>query len=220
MIATRPKPASLDCGAANPFVALDAGWRPLLPSPGREHARTLGAAGAAPRATGVGGTHTGRMSDAPTVGREAFVKEFRERMQGKLPDDKIDAAAEAMTAATTSYVAIMVPITVLVYTRVQVLIHDSKAPTSPQFGGNAGGLIIPPLPPYFGGYIGAVFTDNFARLCTQVGRPFEFHVTPVYSGVTFWDNNHVFIRHFEGGGLGSPSVGGGGGTGSWSHCPT
>jgi hypothetical protein len=96
--------------------------------------------------TGVGGTQTGRMSDAPTVGREAFVKEFRERMQGKLPDDKIDAAAEAMTAATTSYVAIMVPITVLVYTRVQVLIHDSKAPTSPQFGGNAGGLIIPPLP--------------------------------------------------------------------------
>lgn len=96
--------------------------------------------------TGVGGTQTGRMSDAPTVGREAFVKEFRERMQGKLPDDKIDAAAEAMTAATTSYVAIMVPITVLVYTRVQVLIHDSKAPTRPQFRGNAGGLIIPPLP--------------------------------------------------------------------------
>jgi hypothetical protein len=72
------------------------------------------------------------------------------------PTKKIDAAAEAMTAATTSYVAIMVPITVLVYTRVQVLIHDSKTPTSPQFGGNAGGLVIPPLPPYCGGYIGAV----------------------------------------------------------------
>jgi hypothetical protein len=170
--------------------------------------------------TSVGGAQTGRMSDAPTVGREAFVKDFRERMQDKLPGDKIDAAAEAMTAATTSYMAIMVPINVVFYIRVQVLINDSKAPSSPQFGGNAGGLIIPPLPPFFGGYIGAVITDDFPRLCTQVGRPFEVHVTPVYSGVTFWDNNHVFIGHFEGGGLGSPSAGGGGGTGSWLHCAT
>src|SRR5215212_2539615 len=111
--------------------------------------------------TSVGGAQTGRMSAAPTVGRETFVKEFRERMQDKLPGDKIDAAAEAMTAATTSYMAIMVPINVVFYIRVQVLINDSKAPSSPQFGGNAGGLIMPPLPPFFGGYIGAVITDNF-----------------------------------------------------------
>jgi hypothetical protein len=137
--------------------------------------------------TGVGGTQTGRMSDAPTVGREAFVKEFRERMQGKLPDDKIDAAAEAMTAATTSYVAIMVPITVLVYTRVQVLIHDSKAPTRPQFRGNAGGLIIPPLPPYFGGYIGAVFYRQF-RAALHSGRPAVR--VPCYAG--------LLGRHFLG----------------------
>ena len=166
-----------------------------------------------------GGTQTGVMSGAPTVSRETFVSDFRERMQGKLPDDTIDDAARAMTAATTSYVAIMVPITVFIYSRVQVLINDSKAPTNPQFGGNAGGLVIPPLPPYFGGYIGAVFTDDFHRLCAEVGRPFEFHVTPIYAGITFWDNNNKFIGHFEGGGLGSPSAGGGGGTGSWYDTP-
>jgi CBS domain-containing protein len=166
---------------------------------------------------GAGGAQTGRMSDAPTVSRETFVKDFRERMKDRLPDETIDAAAETMTAATTSYLALMIPISVIFYSRVQVLINDSKAPSSPQFGGNAGGVVLPPLPPFFGGYVGAVITDDFRRLCAAVGRPFEFHVTPVYSGVTFWDNNHKFIGHFEGGGLGL-SYGTGGGTGSWSHC--
>lgn len=41
ILATRHKPAGLDWGAADPFGALDAGWRPLLLSPGRRVLRVF-----------------------------------------------------------------------------------------------------------------------------------------------------------------------------------
>ena len=98
--------------------------------------------------TGVGGAPTGRMSEAPTVSRETFVKDFRERMKDRLPDETIDAAAETMTAATTSYMALMIPISVIFYSRVQVLIDDSKALSSPSSGATPAAWSCP-APPFF-----------------------------------------------------------------------
>jgi hypothetical protein len=145
-------------------------------------------------------------SQAPEVSRETVVNDFREHMQGKLDDAKLDAAAEAMTVATTAYPASAYAISLVFYMHVEVQVNGAAQ----KFSGNAGGIGSAGA----GGFFGNLYTDDLAQLYAKTGV-FEYHGTPVYTGVTFWDNDHNFLGHFEGGGLGI-MVGVGGGTGTWS----
>ena len=175
-------------------------------------------------ATGTGASEAPpfHISGPSTVTRETVVNDFRERMQGKLADDTLEAAAAAMTAAVPMYTAMMIIINPVIYFRVQVIIDDSNAPTSPQFGGNGGGLFLPPIiwakAGWFAGHVYGTDKSDLYHLCTYT-HSFELHITPVYSGITFWSSYGTFIGHFEGGGLAACIAGEGGGTGSWSHCP-
>jgi Rhodococcus equi virulence-associated protein len=145
-------------------------------------------------------------SQAPEVSRESVVNDFRKHMQGKLDDAKLDAAAQAMTAAMTAYPASAYAISLVFYMRVEVQLNGAAQ----KFSGNAGGVGQPGA----GGFFGNVYTDDLAKLYAQT-RVFEYHGTYVYTGVTFWDDDSNLLGHFEGGGLGI-MVGVGGGTGSWA----
>jgi hypothetical protein len=81
------------------------------------------------------------VSQAFEVSRETVVGDFRARMDGKLSEAQIDAGAEAMNAATTTYYATLIPISLIFYVRVEVLIDDNKLSTAPIFGGDAGGFV-------------------------------------------------------------------------------
>jgi Rhodococcus equi virulence-associated protein len=151
------------------------------------------------------------VSQAPEVSRETVVEDFRKRMEGKLSEAQIDAAAEAMNAATTKYFAMFVPISLIFYVRVEVLIQDpAKLSTAPVFGGDAGG-IMPILP--IGGFAGDVYTEDVNRLFTKT-RVFETQILVVYSSVVFFDENWNLLGHYQGGGA-STNLGVAAGTGTW-----
>ncbi|OTA20589.1 hypothetical protein Xbed_01393 [Xenorhabdus beddingii] len=77
------------------------------------------------------------------------------------------------------------------------------------FHGKGGGL----LSLGKGAYIGHIFTDDFDILYTY-GKKVTVILTPITSGVQFWDDNYNIVGHFAGGGGGS-LVGTGGGHGYW-----
>ena len=148
------------------------------------------------------------VSPAPAVSNEVFAKDFREAFKDALDDDKLAAAVDAITTATTSYPATAWFANFFFYMHCECQITGDAA----RFRGNAGGIFAPPLVGA-GGYFGNLFTDDKQKLYQQT-TTFEVHSVVAYCGMTFWDSNHNLLGHFESGGIGS--LGLGGGTGTWS----
>ncbi|HWM92905.1 MAG TPA: VapA/VapB family virulence-associated protein [Thermoanaerobaculia bacterium] len=140
-----------------------------------------------------------------SVSRQTIVEDFRAAMSGKLEQDKIEAAATALTAAAASYPAEGSVSSLIFYLQFQVNIKNGKT-----FDGKAGGVSSPG-----GGYLkGDVYTDDLNRLYRDT-RSFEFQGTPVYLSILFFDGNSNLLGHFQAGAV-STVIGIGGGSGSWS----
>ena len=65
-------------------------------------------------------------SETQTVDRETIANDFRERMEGKLDEEKIDAAANAITSATGVYPAHGSLASFIFYVKVQVVVDNGK----------------------------------------------------------------------------------------------
>jgi Rhodococcus equi virulence-associated protein len=145
---------------------------------------------------------------ASAVSNEVFAKDFSEAFKGALDDDKLAAALNAITSATTAYPAAAWFTTFLFYMHCECQITGD----TPRFRGNAGGVFLPPIVGV-GGSFGNLFTDDKQKLYQQT-TTLEVHCAAVYVGMTFWDSNSNLLGHYEAGGIGSLGIGGG--TGTWS----
>jgi hypothetical protein len=142
----------------------------------------------------------------PAVDRQAVADEFVRHAQGKLEQDKVDAAVAALKAADTSYPANGSVASFMFYLQFQVTIKDGGK----TFNGKAGGITTPG-----GGALwGDVYTDDLDRLYAAT-KSFEFQATSVYTSLLFFDGSSNLLGHFESGSV-STVNGVGGGSGGWS----
>jgi len=147
-------------------------------------------------------------SETQAVDRQKIATDFRERMEGRLDEEKIDAAANAITSATGVYPAHGSLASFVFYVKVQVVIDNGKT-----FDGNVGGAFTPGG----GALFGDVYTDDINGLYSKtvscelhsVGLPIA------YTGVLFFDGSSNLLGHFQSGAV-TTVLGIGGGTGSWS----
>jgi hypothetical protein len=142
---------------------------------------------------------------APVATKETLATELRTTLQGRLEDEKVEAAATALTAATASYPAHGAVASLIFYLKVQVVVDGGKT-----FDGNAWGVAFPGG----GALFGDVYTDDLNALYSNTVS-FAITATPVYTAVYFFDSNSSLLGHFQAGSV--STVGGtGGGKGSWS----
>jgi hypothetical protein len=135
----------------------------------------------------------------------SIAKDFRESVQGKLEDHKIDAVASALEAATTSYPANGAVASFIFYIRFSCDVSGGK-----RFTGDAGGLSTAGA----GALFGDVYTDDINRLYSTTAS-FQFTATPVYTALLFFDAHSNLLGHFQAGAV-SFVAGTGGGSGRWS----
>jgi hypothetical protein len=140
-----------------------------------------------------------------TASADAIAKDFRDDMQGKLDDDKIEAAAAKLAATTTAYPANGSVASFIFYLRFRVDVSGGKS-----FQGDAGGITTPGG----GALFGDVYTDDINRLYSDT-HSFQFTATPVYTALLFFDSHSNLLGHFQAGAV-SIVAGTGGGTGGWS----
>jgi methylthioribose-1-phosphate isomerase len=148
-----------------------------------------------------------KRADAPKsmVSREELAQSFRSHMEGKLTDDKLDAAVKAILAPqyqeenATAYYG-----SAVLYAKVEVWVDCAQL-----FTGQAGGLATPGS-----GYSwGVVYTPDCAALAANTVS-FAFVSAISYFSVYFFDGNSNSLGFFQGGGI-SSIIGTGGGTGGW-----
>jgi len=144
------------------------------------------------------------MSDT-TETKHAVAHDFAEAMSGKLPQDKLDAAVEALTGPAAAYGANGSVVCAIFYMRVQVAVTGGKT-----FTGNAGALGTAGG----GANFGNVYTNDINRLYAST-TAFQVNSTPVYFNVNFFDSNSNFLGSYQAGAV-SVCFGTGGGSGSWS----
>ena len=140
----------------------------------------------------------------PVLDEDTVAQALREHLQGKLEDEKLDAAVSAArSAATPSYRTSGNVISAVFYLRFTL---DLSAK---QFIGDAGGLTTPGA----GALIGDIYTDDVDRLFNNT-RSFSFIGTVGYLLMTFFDSssNPLGVGHF---GAVSIVSGAGGGSGRW-----
>jgi hypothetical protein len=141
-----------------------------------------------------------------TINRDVIVHDLLVGLQGKLDNDKLDAAVQKiLRAPATAYSANGSVICAVFYMKFQVNVTNGK-----QFNGNAGGI------GSIGGgaLFGDVYTDDINRLYGSTSS-FQFITTPVYATLNFFDGDSNFLGTYQSGGV-STCSGTGGGTGSWS----
>ena len=144
------------------------------------------------------------MSKAVSPNAGAVAKELAAALQGKLPQDKLDAAVAALKAPATTYPCISTIICLIFYMRVAVAITGGKS-----FSGNAGGICLPP-----GGTGGGdVYTNDINKLYADTAS-FALVTAAAYLHVSFFDKDHNLLGTAECGG--AYTAGATGGTGSWS----
>lgn len=144
--------------------------------------------------------------ERPAVDRQAVADGFVRHAEGKLEQDKVDAAVVALKAADTSYPANGSVASFMFYLQFQVSIKDGGK----RFDGKAGGITTPGG----GALFGDVYTDDLNRLYAAT-KSFEFQATSVYTSLLFFDGNSNLLGHFQSGSV-STVNGVGGGSGSWS----
>jgi hypothetical protein len=145
------------------------------------------------------------MSSTEVASKETIANDFSSRMEGKLDQEKIDAAARSIQADTGSYPAHGSVASFIFYLKFGVTVTDGKT-----FDGDAGGATTPGG----GALFGDVYTDDLNALYSNTVS-FEFNATPVYTSLLFFDGNSNLLGHFQAGAV-STIAGVGGGTGSWS----
>jgi hypothetical protein len=148
----------------------------------------------------------GTDTQAGNVSQDDVAQGMREALTEVLPDDKLEAASDAVTGSSTSYPADGTFVALLFYMRVTVRVRGDNR----QFTGNAGGL----GSLGGGGSWGDVYTDDLLRLYRDTVS-FSFQSTPVYISVQFFDSNSNLLGHYQGGAA-SVAAGTGGGSGTWS----
>ncbi|GAA0590249.1 VapA/VapB family virulence-associated protein [Caenispirillum bisanense] len=137
--------------------------------------------------------------------KEILAHDMVSHLQGKLPDDKLQAAVERLLALTNKYPATGNVASLIFYLKVQVSITGGKT-----FNGNAGGAALPGG----GANFGDVYTDDIDRLYRDTVS-FQVNSTYTYFNVNFFDRNSYLLGHYQAGAI-STVTGIGGGTGSWS----
>jgi hypothetical protein len=134
----------------------------------------------------------------------AAAEELAAALQGKIPQDKLDAALAALKAPATTYACKMGNACAIFYQWVSVEITGGKT-----FRGQGGGIC---TPPGSGGW-GDVYTDDINRLYAATGAFYATSVGP-YLNCLFFDSNNNLLGHAECGGV---SIGSSiAGSGSWS----
>ncbi len=147
------------------------------------------------------------MNKATSV-RRAIAADFREATKGKLPEEKIARAIDALKSWTTSWPCDGEVIAAIFTTK--ITLHAEPNGVSITFDGNAGGIFGIGLDKIGG----VLFSDNILALFFNT-MYFEYHGLPAYTGLIFFDRDHNVLGHFEGDGIGLTG-GVGGGLGSWS----
>jgi hypothetical protein len=145
------------------------------------------------------------MSSTEIASKETIANDFSTKWEGKLDQEKIDAAVNKIQADVTSYPAHGALASMIFYVKCSVTVDGGKT-----FDGNAGGAFTPGG----GALFGDVYTDDINRLYSNTAS-FQLTATPVYVYVLFFDGNSNLLGHFQSGAV-STVTGVGGGTGSWS----
>jgi hypothetical protein len=138
------------------------------------------------------------------LSKDTEAEALRAHLQGKLEDDKLDAAVSALSAATASTPANGNVISAVFYLRFTIDCGTKE------FVGDAGGLSTPGG----GALIGDIYTADLNRLFSDT-RSFSFVGTVGYCMLNFFDSHSTLLGtgHF---GAVSIVSGAGGGTGRWS----
>jgi hypothetical protein len=144
--------------------------------------------------------------ESRAVHRQAIADGFVRHAQGKLDQDKVDAAVVALTEVDPSYPANGSVASFMFYLQFQVSIKDGGK----TFNGKAGGITTPGG----GALYGDVYTADLDRLYAAT-KSFEFQATSVYTSLLFFDGSSNLLGHFQSGSV-STVNGVGGGSGSWS----
>jgi Rhodococcus equi virulence-associated protein len=145
------------------------------------------------------------MSSTEVASKETIANDFSTKWEGKLDQEKIDAAVNKIQADVTSYPAQGALASMIFYVKCSVTVDSGKT-----FDGNAGGAFTPGG----GALFGDVYTDDINKLYGNTVS-FQLTATPVYVYVLFFDGNSNLLGHFQSGAV-STVTGVGGGTGSWS----
>lgn len=140
-----------------------------------------------------------------SVDTNLVAHDFLVATYGKLEQDKIDAAIEALKSATAVYPATITFAHMVFYTIVEVTVTGGKT-----FRGLMGGLTIP------GGSLGPAYvsTDDLDALYARTVS-FQFNATPVYFSILFFDEQNNLLGACQAAGI-STTIGSGGGKGEWS----
>ena len=145
------------------------------------------------------------MSSAETASKEMIANNFAATWEGKLDQEKIEAAARSIQAADTSYPAHGSVVSRDFYSIWKLTVDGGKT-----FTGEAGGE----GDPAEGSFVGDVYTNDINALYSNTVS-FEVNLTPVYMSMLFFDGDSNLLGNFQGGAV-FTVVGIGGGTGSWS----
>lgn len=141
-----------------------------------------------------------------TIDRDQLVADFRQRLAGRMPPEKIDAAAAKLQAtSSSSYSANGSIASAIFYLKVQVKVSGGKT-----FNGDAGGVATPGG----GALFGDVYTDDINALYANT-KSFELNAAAAYTSVLFFDGSSNLLGNFQSGSV-STVIGVFGGSGSWS----
>src|SRR5436190_23549531 len=117
------------------------------------------------------------MSSTEVVSKETIANDFSTSWEGKLDQEKIEAAVRGIQADVTAYPANGAIASMIFYVKCGVSVTDGKSLT-----GNAGGACTPGG----GALFGDVYTDDINRLYSN-SVSFQVTATPVYVSVLFSD---------------------------------
>lgn len=143
-----------------------------------------------------------------SVDAATIAQDFKAQYQGKMPDEQLQSATNALlaTSTTTAYAANGNIASFIVYIQVQVEVTGNGGKA---FNSKGGGVFTPGG----GAYFGTVYTDDINRLYSNTVS-FQVTATSVYVSVVFFDGNGNTLGTFQAGAV-STVNGVGGGSGKW-----
>jgi hypothetical protein len=149
------------------------------------------------------------MAAAITPDKNLIAHDFVTTFHGRMPQDQIDSAVEALLTTQSSYpISNGSIIGGIFYTRITCDIDVNGKNYA--FVGNGGGIFTPGG----GALLGDIYTNDPVRLVTSTVS-FQVNATPVYVNVNFFDDSSNLLGNLQVGAV-STVVGTGGGSGSWS----
>jgi Rhodococcus equi virulence-associated protein len=145
------------------------------------------------------------MSSAETASKEMIANNFATTWEGKLDQEKIEAAARSIQTTDTSYPARGSVVSRVFYSIWKLAVDGGKTFTA-EAGGEGD--------PADWSFVGDVYTNDINALYSNTVS-FEVNLTPVYMSMLFFDGDSNLLAHFQGG-ASFTVVGVVAGKGSWS----